>query len=67
MYLKKKHKLLLAFEEGFCCIDVINHPNTMKQILPLIIPCKVFLVGFIAPTSGILSFNQRIVIRNNSG
>ena len=58
MYLKKKHKLLLAFEEGFCCKVLINHTKTMKQILSLTIPCNVLFGGLIAPTSGILSFNQ---------
>jgi len=52
-YPKKKYKLLLAFEEGFCCIDLVNHPNIMKQILSLIIPSNAFVFGgFIAPASG---------------
>ena len=48
---------LLAFEKGFCCRDLVNHPQKMKKILSLIIPSNVFFGGFIAPTSGILGFN----------
>jgi len=62
-----KNKLLLAFEEGSFSISPINHHSTLKQIISLISPCKLLFSGFIVPTSGILSFNQRIVIINNSG